>query len=333
MNDTVDTHQRPLSNSLRTHRIGESLSTLQTSDFNDNANRISIPAEVINAKHLEFSNASTAENEKRLPSAPHSGDTPGDAPRKGHTDEPVTLIKYAIHTSPLHHGYVGKQHHDNPEHIIQPALQPPSVAPPPLPSQTVSAHYPSSSAERPSDSLISNLGTASHLDLPPSELTVEKNEPYWTNEDLNEEDRAKAIKWAAGVLDNQHNDFLPEMVMRTGFQIKLYHLWFPLDIAVDQRNHRFTFTYAENLLQLWQKKPIAHRVDINEIMTEKPQSRKHTYPPEERRDRLHFSKRRLNLIRTDGQGKYHLMAPSREFRDKLLDAIFLIHHPASSTSL
>ena len=89
------------------------------------------------------------------------------------------------------------------------------------------------------------------------------------------------------------------------------------------------------------RKVVAHRVDSGDIRVETPTSHKHQAAPGNRRSTNsnsrasnnsshapNFSRRRLNIIRTDGTGKYRIIAPTTEYRDRFLDILFMMTAPA-----
>ena len=80
-----------------------------------------------------------------------------------------------------------------------------------------------------------------------STSTGPMEETFLTNEDLSEEDRNKAIVWAAAVQGAEHVGFLPECVLKTGFKIKKYKLWMPLEVCVDYTHKRLTLLFPDSV--------------------------------------------------------------------------------------
>lgn len=181
-----------------------------------------------------------------------------------------------------------------------------------------------------------------------TDTTGPSEEPFLQNEDLSEEDRNKAIAWSAASQGIEHVGFLPECVLKTGFKIKKFKLWMPLEICVDYRHKRLTVFCPDSLKDVLLRKSMAHRIEVGDVKVETPLSSKSvrggrsstsvaggqagdnaaaasgTSAPR-------FSKRRLNMIRTDGTGKYRLIAPTTEYRDRFLDILFMMTGPKSTT--
>ncbi|OWA51683.1 hypothetical protein BV898_16156 [Hypsibius exemplaris] len=160
-------------------------------------------------------------------------------------------------------------------------------------------------------------------------------DPFLTNEDLSEEDRNKAIAWAAAAQGVQHIGFLPECVLKTGFRIKKYGLWMPMEMCVDYQHQRLTLMCPDSISDVLLRRMVAHRIEVGDVRVETPIS--HKYKPGSRESAAsvnshgvsvpHFSKRRVKMARTDGLGKYRLIAPSTEYRDRLLDILYMMNGP------
>lgn len=86
------------------------------------------------------------------------------------------------------------------------------------------------------------------MNIPADQLVLSQHEPFWTNEDLNDDDRKKAVAWASAINREQKPAFLPENTLKYGFRIKKFFAWMPVEIAVDYEHHRFTLSYGETVL-------------------------------------------------------------------------------------
>lgn len=68
-----------------------------------------------------------------------------------------------------------------------------------------------------------------------------------TENNMSDEDRQKAVAWAAAAAGVEHVGFLPEAVLKTGFRIKIFKIWVPLHISIDYQNRRLTFICPDTL--------------------------------------------------------------------------------------
>ncbi|GAV00631.1 hypothetical protein RvY_11454 [Ramazzottius varieornatus] len=163
-----------------------------------------------------------------------------------------------------------------------------------------------------------------------------------TENNMSDEDRNKAVAWAAAAADVEHVGFLPAAVLKQGFRIKIFKLWVPLQISIDYQNRRLTFVCPDTIADVLMRKTVAHRVDMIDVKAETPVSNKQKPGPTGRpattrsssgatgtNEVQHFSKRRVNLVRVNGGPKYRLIAPSTEYRDRFLDVMFMMSRPAN----